>query len=343
MKNRKFGVRSSEFIVRRILLILLLTMNYELSTINCLHSAQMAGVITTIKEDVHVLPYQKNIWQPSKVGAFLYEGDTVKTLKNSQAAITLTNGVVIKLNQNTEFSFDVNSSIEKISSQIKMKAGQIWSKVRPKTKFEIHTPVAIVAVRGTEFDVNYGAGKLKLKVYKGMVNLKNKFGNVNVKEGKEASAGDEGVPEPPKDSEGEEKKWDDEIVSKGSLKIETKTAKPVTDKAFEIAVSVYDADNKLDKTAKPEITIKSDIAEMSFSSDGANWINELKTEGVSEGVIKLFAKTSAAGVSSIIASSDGYTAGQISITAIPAKTKNLKVKVTSSTGDDELLLKFKKK
>jgi hypothetical protein len=302
----------------------------------------MTGVITTIKGDVQVLPYQKNTWQPSKVGGFLYEGDTVKTLKNSQTAITLTNGVVLKLNQNTEFSFDVTSSIEKISSQVKMKAGQIWSSVRPKTKFEIHTPVAIVAVRGTEFDTEFSGGRLKLKVYKGTVNLKNKFGNKDVKEGKESSAGDDGAPDEPKDSEGEEKKWDDEIVSKGSLKIETKTAKPVTDVPFEISVSVYDVNNKLDKTATPEITVKSDTAGMSFSSDGQAYSDELKIFAAA-GVVKLFAKTSLSGVNSIIAAAESYTAGQLTITTTPAKTKNLKLKVKSSTGDDELLLKFKKK
>ncbi|MDO8734987.1 MAG: FecR family protein [Elusimicrobiota bacterium] len=317
--------------------------NFTFLIFNCLHSAQMTAVITTIKGEVRVLPYQKNIWQPSKVGAFLYEGDTVKTLKNSQAAITLTNGVVMKLNQNTEFSFDVTSSIEKVGSQIKMKAGQIWSSVRPKTKFEIHTPVAIVAVRGTEFDTEFSGGRLKLKVYKGTVNLKNKFGNKDVKEGKESSAGEDSPPDEPKDSEGEEKKWDDEIVSKGSLKLETKTAKPVTDASFEITVSVYDADNKLDKTGKPELTVKSDTAEMLFSVDGANWVNELKTDLVVEGVAKLFAKTSASGVNSMIALSDEYTSGQLTITATPSKTKNLKLKVKSSTGDDELILKFKKK
>ena len=308
-----------------------------------LTASQMTGVITTIKGEVHVLPYQKNTWQSSKVGVFLYEGDTVKTLKKSQAAITLTNGVVMKLNQNTEFSFDVTSSIEKISSQVKMKAGQIWSSVRPKTKFEIHTPVAIVAVRGTEFDVNYGAGKLDLAVYKGTVNLKNDYGDVDVDEGESSSATGGNAPEPPKKTEETGGEWQQEVKIKGTLKIETKITKPVTDSSFEITVSVYDANNKLDKTAKPELTIKSDTAGMSFSSDGANWVNELKTEGVSEGVVKLFAKTSVAGANSIIASSDGYTAGQISIAVSPAKTKNLKVKVTSSTGDDELFLKFKKK
>ena len=30
----------------------------------CLFSAQMTGVITTVKGEVQVLPYQKNTWQP---------------------------------------------------------------------------------------------------------------------------------------------------------------------------------------------------------------------------------------------------------------------------------------
>ena len=325
----------------KLLFLVFLLTTYHLP----LTASQMTGVITTVKGEVQVLPYQKNTWQPSKVGAFLYEGDTVKTLKKSQAAITLTNGVVMKLNQNTEFSFDVTSSIEKISSQIKMKAGQIYSSVRPKTKFEIHTPVAIVAVRGTEFDVHYGAGKLELAVYKGKVNLKNDYGDVDVEEGESSSASGGQSPEPPKKME--EKKedgWQEEVKIKGILKIEIPQGgtKPVTDAPFEISVSVHNADNKLDKTAKPEITVKSDTAGMSFSSDGINFNSDLKIS-VAEGVAKLFAKTSVSGANSIIASSDGYTAGQLTITVTPAKTKNLKLKIKSSTGDDDLLLKFKKK
>lgn len=308
-----------------------------------LHSANMAGVITTIKGEVQILSYQKNTYLPAKTGEFLYEGDTVKTLQKSLAAITLTNGVVMKLNQNTEFSFDVTSSIEKIGSQIKMKAGQIWSSVRPRTKFEIHTPVAIVAVRGTEFDVNYGGGKLDISVYKGKVKLKNKYGDVDVKEGESSSVTGDNAPEPPqkmKEKKGEG--WQDEVKIKGSIKIETKEGKIITDVPFEIAVSIFNMNNEPDKTATAEITFKSDTTGMLFSSDGVSFNSELK-KSAAEGLVKLFAKTSITGSNSIVVAAEDYAAAQINITANPSKYKNLKLKVKSSSGDDEIFLKFKKK
>lgn len=324
----------------RFLLFLLV---FQFSLLAALHSAQMAGVITTIKGDVQILPYQKSTYLPAKTGEFLYEGDTVKTLKKSQIAITLTNGVVMKLNQNTEFSFDVTSSIEKIGSQIKMAAGQIWSSVRPKTKFEIHTPVAIVAVRGTEFDVNYGGGKLDLSVYKGIVQLKNKYGESDVNEGESSSATGDNPPEPPKKMKKETKdKWEEELRVKGAVKIGTKESKITADVPFKIAISLFDANNEPDKTAKSEITVKSDAAGMSFSSDGKNFGGELKVSAV-DGIAELFASASVPGANTVIAAADGYSAGQLNITASAQKSKNLKVKVKSSAGDEEILLKFRKK
>ncbi|MEW6557592.1 MAG: FecR family protein [Elusimicrobiota bacterium] len=323
---------------------LLVIFNFIFLIFNCLYSIPPAGVVTSIDGDVQLLPYKNDSWQSAKVGTFLYEGDTIKTLEKSYTAVTLTNGGEMKINQNTEFSFEITSQIESVGSQIKAKMGQIWSKVRPKTKFEIHTPVAIVAVRGTEFDINLIGGKLYLAVYEGKVNLKNKYGEVDVKAGDETSAGADTPPEPPKEmkKEKQEKKWQEEKISKGSIKIETKTTKIVCDIAFELIVSVYDADGKLDKTAKNEITVKSDSTAMLFSADSMNW-NKKQKIIPADGIAKLYGKVSLDGLHSIFAVAENYIAGKLDVLATQPKTKNLKLKMKSDTGENELILKFKKK
>jgi hypothetical protein len=306
--------------------------------------SQMAGIVTTTRGDVKVLSPKTKKWRPAKTGDFLYEGDTVETKKKSNGAISLTNGAVMKVNQNTKFSFQIAAQIEKMGAQIKLVSGQIWTKVRPKTKFEIHTPVAVVAVRGTEFDTNLTGGNLELSVYSGTVNVKNKYGEVNVPEGKKSSCGSSGAPGTPTDLKKEENPtWQDAIVSKGSLKLEVKAVKTIIDTPFEMAVSVLDTKGNLDKTAKCDINIKVDSSGMAFSQDNKNWSGELNILPA-EGVAKIFAKISAQGSYSIAASAESYSADSIMIKASDVQGKTLKLKVKTADGNtEEVLLKFKKK
>ncbi|MDD5688351.1 MAG: FecR family protein [Elusimicrobia bacterium] len=309
-----------------------------------LYSSQMAGIVTNTKGSVQVLNNKGKDWKKAKVGDFLYEGDTIKTLTKSQSAVTFTNGTMIKSNQNTEFFVVIAEKLEKIGSQIKMKAGRVWTKVRPKTKFEIHTPVAIVAVRGTEFDTDLSGDRLDLTVFEGVVNVKNNFGEVNVKKGKKTTVG-AGAPEPPSDTKKEEQSnWQDEIVSKGAISIKSLSNKPQSSVPFEINVSVNDINGKLDKTSKETITLKSESPDILFSNDGKVWSGELQitpVEGVAKASVKIEVKI--AGTFSIIAFVENYTPAILNIAASLPKNKNLKIKIKSDEGEKEILLKFKKK
>ncbi|MBN1383521.1 MAG: FecR domain-containing protein [Elusimicrobia bacterium] len=324
-------------------LIFIFLLTYSLLTTHSIvHAARIAAVSTSVNGKVEILPYKKKVWDTLKIGTYIHEGDTVKTGRRSRAAFTLTNGVELKLRSNTEFGFNITKTIEKIGSTVRMVSGRIWSKVRTRTKFEIHTPVAIVAVRGTEFGVGYGNGMVDLSVVKGIVNLKNKHGEVNVGEGKKSSAGAGAPPAPPTDMDKSDKKeWEDEMKETGSIKIGTKVAKPVVSVPFKIDVSVYGADGKLDSGSNDKITVGSESGSLMFSDDGKSWDDKIKIK-VSAGTAELFVKSDKAGTEKIIASSDKLDAGILEVSSVEPKEKNLKMKVKTEDGTEEILLQFKK-
>src|SRR5258708_35016165 len=62
-----------------------------------------AAIIISFRGDLTVKRRSALRYARAKKGDFLYEGDTVKSGKNTVAAITLVTGIQIKINANTEF------------------------------------------------------------------------------------------------------------------------------------------------------------------------------------------------------------------------------------------------
>jgi hypothetical protein len=307
------------------------------------YSAPIAAVVTTVKGSVEVYPVSMGKWQTAKTGLFLYEGDTVKTGKDAQAALTFTNGTVLKLNRNTEFTIENTGQIEKIGTQIQMKLGSLWSKVIPRSRFEIRTPVAVVAVRGTEFETNLLGGRLDVSVFSGTVNLKNKYGEVNVEAGNKSAVSGENPPEPPAGLNNYNPTWQEGVISQGTLKLEQKTATPVAGQQIEMRVTAYDLNGQANTGFSEQITAKSDTPAVLFSPDGRVWNRECQVSAVN-GTSVFYVKAAPAGKYTIVASATGVSAATIDINVSAPAKKALKVKVKNDTGaEEELLLKFRKK
>ena len=307
-----------------------------------LSAAQMAAVITTMNGEVLVIAYQKSAERAAKVGDFIYEGDTVKTSKGGQAAITFTNGAVVKLNQSAEFTIDVTGSVEDIGTKIKMKAGKLWSKVRPKSKFEVNTPIALVAVRGTEFETELFVGRLNLSVFDGIVNVKNKYGEVDVSRGKKTTVAGGNAPEPPSDLKDNDKPvWQDELQTKNVIKVEIGQQTIEQGGVAEIAITALDANGKIDGKYEEQIEVKSDNSAAEFSADGTRWDNQLKLNAVKgRATVKL--RCGVAGDVTVSAASIRAEPGIAKIT-VKKNTKTLKLNIDSKTGAKNITIKFKKK
>ena len=88
--------------------------------------------------------------------------DRLTTSVNSSATVTLGSGITINLAEHTDLTFDQNVTTAGTGrTQLNLVEGGLRSLVPPLLRtesFEIHTPNAITAVRGTDFDTTYTEG-----------------------------------------------------------------------------------------------------------------------------------------------------------------------------------------
>lgn len=215
----------------KIFFLLFLTGIWNLgSSINSFAAGKVTAVIVNFQGSLLVKTNGTSRFAPAKKGQFLYEGDIVKTEKNSLGAITFVSGVSLKMNANTEFTISVKQ-LGKADEELTMGSGQVYSKVLKRgSRFGIKTPVALAAVRGTEFDVQLDkdGNNQRLSVMEGVVQLGNDYGLVNVNAGQYALCAGGESPQPPQDmGPGDKPVWQEKV------KVDDKDQKEMTKKLQE--------------------------------------------------------------------------------------------------------------
>jgi hypothetical protein len=107
-------------------------------------------------------------------GEKIVSGDVLATGKNSNAIIKLENGSVVTLLERTTIAVEESVKNSTVFKTIVGKIKASVKKLRIRQKFEIKTPTAICAVRGTEFQVEvFEDGKTAIEVYEGFVGARN--------------------------------------------------------------------------------------------------------------------------------------------------------------------------
>ena len=185
----------------------------------------VSAVIISIQGKLFVKGTGSTKFAQASKGQFLYEGDVVKTDKTSLAAITFVTGVNVKMNSNTEFTITAKQ-IGQVDDELEMNKGQMYSIVLKRgSRFGVRSPVALAAVRGTEFDMFLQPGGLRLSVLEGVVELGNDYGQVNVNAGQYTNCGSGQSPDTPKDMSPDDKpSWMD------GVKVDDKEEKNLTKK-----------------------------------------------------------------------------------------------------------------
>ena len=310
----------------------------------------VSAVVTFTKGKVSVLKPGTKTWEALKTGQFVYQGDTVRTGPASRAGITYTGGIENRLNANTTFKVEPEELANTgEGNKIQMLFGKVWTKIlRKGTKFQIHTPVAVCSVRGTEYETDVSDnGHTDVKVYDGVVEFSNEFGSKNIDKNSKSSC-DAGSPpaDPQPMSSGDKDSWQDEMNTTGAIKLESAGDLTVGG-AQDGTLTVLDKKGKTDDKYAKKITITSDNQAVSFSPAGAeSWAGKLEAEpaaGIIAFRVKLTGAAGAAGVS-VTAAGDGLGATMLSLNVKTVQVKNLKVKLKTGDGKDkELLLKFKAK
>lgn len=146
------------------LIVLYLTSTFSFA------SSKYYGEIADIKGSVWLIEDTQLI--PLENGMPVRPNDKIKTGKNSSCNIELDDGTFIFVGEKTEFTVEsVEITEEKNESKISLWLGKLLASIsrRRKTKFNIHTPVSVIAVRGTEFAVEADETKTNVGVFDGEV------------------------------------------------------------------------------------------------------------------------------------------------------------------------------
>jgi len=130
--------------------------------------ADPVGEFTAIKRSVHITsPGQKA--RPAKVGDKIYVGDIIRTNIKSKAEVTLLDSSILRLAQSSQIEIkEYIVGIARTSGIFKLFKGKIQNIIKlslgksfghkKSNRFEVHTPTAIIGVRGTNFFTYYISG-----------------------------------------------------------------------------------------------------------------------------------------------------------------------------------------
>lgn len=129
--------------------------------------------ILSMSGEVEVRPTREGIWIPAKDGMEIAEGGAVRTGAKGGAVVLMPNKTKVWFRKSTTLEIEQRQTL---ASRLMLVFGKVKVRVphlMRKEKFEVRTPVAVCAVRGTEFTM--GAtddGKMDLQVLFGEVKLK---------------------------------------------------------------------------------------------------------------------------------------------------------------------------
>lgn len=119
-------------------------------------------------------------WVPVKGKSRLLEGAEVRTGKNSKAGVFFSDGSTFLLGNNSIFAVEETG---KKKAGFNLKVGRLKAIVSGyfASRFQVRTPAAVCAVRGTEFDIEVGKdGDTGMNVTEGLVEVNDSKGDMAV-------------------------------------------------------------------------------------------------------------------------------------------------------------------
>jgi len=108
-------------------------------------------------------------WLKAKIKLPVYESDAVSTGEESRCEIALTGDKVVRLGEKT---VAVISAQDEANSKVKTTRGSVWINVKHlvnNRSFEVSSPTAVAAIRGTVFSINCDTNATQYMVFRGAV------------------------------------------------------------------------------------------------------------------------------------------------------------------------------
>jgi hypothetical protein len=141
--------------------------------------------ITEKEGDVNWRPASEAEWQLAGVGQGLVEDNQVQTPSDGRAAITFTEGTLVRVGPDTTFTMRVLAGSEKNpQTLLELIKGQLFIIVKGllgEGYFEVETDAGLAAVRGSYMSVERTSdGRVLVACLEGHCNLSNAFGSVDL-------------------------------------------------------------------------------------------------------------------------------------------------------------------
>ena len=143
---------------------------------------QKTANVSFVIGNVKLQSAQETKWNEVKYNMTVKKGDRLQTFLNARVELKMPDGSIIKVNESSIFvvnEIKVSKSEQTDEMSFTLFAGNIWAKfkklVNSRQSRKIESPSAVVAIRGTEFemevDIEEGTG---LRVIEGKVAFKSK-------------------------------------------------------------------------------------------------------------------------------------------------------------------------
>ena len=146
--------------------------------VSWLRSEPVAAVLKSVTGEVSVIPTGGGQMRPLEAGDPLQSGDILRTGPDTNAVLQFLDGSEFVLRQNSELTLaQINAFTDTgmVDTTMHLQRGRINGEVPPTsgpaTRFQIRTPAAQTAVRGTGYRISYDDNTARAEVLSGQVDV----------------------------------------------------------------------------------------------------------------------------------------------------------------------------
>lgn len=150
----------------------------------CQSCEQWVGKIVSVQGAVQASRAKEKGWNPVRLNQTYCPEDRIRVLKNSRAAISLSNDILIRVDQNTTITFTGIDEDKTFIIELIKGVAHFFS--RFQKKFRVSTSFVNAAVEGTEFYVRVEDDRTFLSVFEGRVLAVNDVGSLVLTSGQAA-------------------------------------------------------------------------------------------------------------------------------------------------------------
>jgi len=128
-----------------------------------------AAEIGPIKGLVERLDLRKNKWEKVRRGDSILKDDRIRTGRNSRAELVFKNKVYLRASANSEMNVrSLFGDTKEQDLDVNLIRGTLWTsalrKLKKKSRVKIRTPVAVMAVKGTQFNTVFQPANEQLEI-----------------------------------------------------------------------------------------------------------------------------------------------------------------------------------